>query len=131
MNEGETAIDALIRGMQPTLNPGTYVFCSLPSGQIPAESKPLCLFHEDEGTTLILPQAEADRLKLSYSFVAAWITLTVHSSLEAIGLTAAVAQALTAAGISCNVVAAFYHDHLFVKMEDGDRAMKVLQELSQ
>lgn len=128
---GETAIDRLIQRMQPALNPGAYVFCSLKLGEIPAEVQPIGLFQEAEGITVILPQAEADRFGMHYSFVAAWITLTIHSSLEAVGLTAAVSQALANAGISCNVIAAFYHDHLFVSWKDGDRAMAVLRRLSQ
>lgn len=126
---GETAIERLIREMQPRLNPGAYVFCSLPPDAIPDAVHPVCLFQEVEGTTLILPQTEADQLNLSYSFVAAWITLTIHSSLEAIGLTAAVSQALVAEGMSCNIVAAFYHDHLFVKLEDRNRAIEVLRRM--
>ena len=87
-------------------------------------------FREPEGITLILPQATADRLQLPYTYEAAWITLTVHSSLEAVGLTAAFAQALAAAQVSCNVVAAYYHDHLFVAARDADKAMQVLQRLA-
>ena len=67
---------------------------------------------------------------MPYSFVGAWITLNVHSALEAVGLTAAVSRALTEAGISCNVVAAYYHDHLFVPAEQGERALKILQDLA-
>ena len=69
-------------------------------------------------------------MSLSYSLVCAWITLTVHSSLEAVGLTAAVSRALAEENISCNVVAAYYHDHLFVPVGDGERAMEVLLALS-
>ncbi|MEO9662897.1 MAG: ACT domain-containing protein, partial [Maribacter dokdonensis] len=65
-----------------------------------------------------------------YEFIASWITLTVHSALDAVGLTAAVANALTKHNISCNVVAAFYHDHIFVSTKDATKAMSVLQEFS-
>ena len=77
----------------------------------------------------MLPRDEADSLGLPYDFVAAWITLQVHSSLEAIGLTAAVSAALTEAKISCNVLAGFHHDHLLVPVADADRALEVLHEL--
>ena len=60
-------------------------------------------------------------------FRAAWITLTVHSDLQAVGLTAAVAEVLTKASISCNVVAAAFHDHIFVP---ADRAADALAELA-
>ena len=63
-------------------------------------------------------------------FRCAWITLRVHSDRHAVGLTAAFATALGQAGISCNVVAAAYHDHLFVAADAADRAVAVLQELA-
>ncbi|CAE7213294.1 GIP, partial [Symbiodinium microadriaticum] len=66
----------------------------------------------------------------SYSYVSAWITLTVHSSLEAVGLTAAFASALAREGISANVVAAFFHDHVFVDIKDAERAVATLQKMS-
>jgi hypothetical protein len=90
----------------------------------------VCLFREQEGVTVILERSVADNLQLSYNFIAAWITLTVHSSLSAVGLTAAFSGALAHEGISCNVVAAFYHDHIFVAEEDAARAMAVLQNMS-
>jgi hypothetical protein len=71
---------------------------------------------------------DADRLGLPYDYVAGWITLRVHSSLHAVGLTAAVAAEVARAGLSCNVVAGFYHDHLFVPR---DRAAQVLLLLNQ
>lgn len=67
---------------------------------------------------------------LSYSYAAAWITLTIHSSLEALGLTSAFSNALAAEGISCNVVAAYYHDHIFVAKGDAERAIMVLERLA-
>ena len=72
----------------------------------------------------------ADQYALPYTFVAAWITLEVHSALDAVGLTAAFAQALTAAHISCNVVAAYFHDHIFVDKKDAAKAMEVLLGLA-
>lgn len=127
---GETNLDRLIQTMRPVVQPGAYVFCSVPSHQVPSQVDPIGIFQESEGTTLILTQHQADDLALAYDFVAAWITLTVHSSLEAVGLTAAIAQALAAEQISCNVVAAYYHDHIFVNIEDAQRAMAVLTTLS-
>ena len=88
------------------------------------------MFQEKEAVTVLIPKQQADAASLPYSVVMAWITLTVHSSLEAVGLTAAVAKALTQANISCNVVAAFHHDHIFVPVTDADQAMTVLQALT-
>ena len=87
-------------------------------------------FKEAEGFTIILTKQTADNLQLHYTFIAAWITLTVHSSLQAVGLTAAFSTALSQAGISCNVVAAFYHDHIFVAKVDTEKAIAVLHQLS-
>ena len=127
---GETNLEKLLHNMNPELNEGEYVFCTLDAENIPSESESLFWFREKEGMTVVLSKENADRLGVSYTFVAAWITLKVHSSLEAVGLTAAVSQALTRAGISCNIVAAYYHDHLFVPLEDAGRAVEVLQELT-
>ena len=90
----------------------------------------LMLFKEQEGYTIILKQDLADTYNLSYTYISAWITLSVHSSLEAVGLTAAFSSALSKEGISCNVVAAFYHDHIFVDQKDSARAMRVLKTLA-
>lgn len=113
--------------MHPELNDGIYVFSSVPSGTDVSHVAPIATFREREGLTLIVEEAEAARASLPVLFRAAWITLTVHSDLAAIGLTAAVAEALTVAGISCNVVAAAFHDHIFVPVE---RAGDALAELA-
>jgi uncharacterized protein len=130
MATGETNLAQLLKGMRPVLNPGGYVFCTVPDIKELDMNAMVCFFKEAEGYTVILPQALADRLQLPYHFVAAWITLTVHSALEAVGLTAAFATALANAGISCNTVAAFYHDHIFVPLADADRAMVTLLALT-
>ncbi len=88
-----------------------------------------CYFLEKEGVTVILPKEKADAMDIPYETICAWITLTVHSSLEAVGLTAAVSKTLTEENISCNVVAAFFHDHIFVPVKDAERAMNALQRL--
>jgi len=89
------------------------------------------IFKEEEAITIIVKKEIADKLNFAYSFISSWITLTVHSSLEAIGLTAAFSKALSDNGISCNVVAAFYHDHIFVNEKDAVKAMDVLNKLSE
>ncbi|WP_411382673.1 ACT domain-containing protein [Pseudomonas sp. L7] len=127
---GEKSITALLRGMSPNLNPGEYVFCTVADSAVLQGSEVLGSFREQEGLTVILERSRADALGLEYSFVAAWITLTIHSALDAVGLTAAFASALGEAGISCNVIAAYYHDHIFVASSDAAQAMAVLQALS-
>lgn len=128
---GETDLNKLLQGMNPERNEGEYVYCLFNSMDSAMANRPVCLFQEREGITAILPRQIADEANIPYSTVFAWITLTVHSSLEAVGLTAAVSRALTGANISCNVVAAHFHDHLFIPVVDASRAMEVLQALSE
>ena len=127
---GEVDLQKLIKGMKPELNKGEYVYCLADSKERAIALDPLCYFLEKEGGTIILSKEKADAMQLPYATTCAWITLAVHSSLEAVGLTAAVSKSLTEANISCNVVAAFYHDHIFVPVKDAERAMNVLQKLT-
>ncbi|NWC96567.1 MULTISPECIES: ACT domain-containing protein [unclassified Pseudomonas] len=127
---GETALATLLRSMSPQLNDGDYVFCTLADGLIPEGCEVIGSFREQEGLTLIVERQQAERAGLAFDYVAAWITLNVHSALEAVGLTAAFATALGTAGISCNVIAGYYHDHLFVGRADAERAMTVLRQLA-
>jgi len=126
---GENDLAALLQGLSPRLNDGRYVYTRVHTG-VPAGADPIVVVREDEGLTLVLTQEEADRLDLAYEFVAAWITLQVHSALEAVGLTAAVSQVLTEAGISANVVAGYTHDHVFVPLQRADDAMRALATLT-
>jgi hypothetical protein len=126
---GESDLHKLLSGMRPQLNPGRYVFTTAQSG-IPPGVTPVATVTEEEGLTLVLRQDEADAAGLPYDYVAGWITLRVHSALEAVGLTAAFARELADAGLSCNVVAGFHHDHLFVPYESAARAVAVLEDLA-
>lgn len=127
---GETNLNILLKNMTPILNEGDYVYCSVPATNSVDTADILGFFKEKEGFTVILKKEIADQLNLSYSYIAAWITLNIHSSLAATGLTAAFATALAKENISCNVVAAYYHDHIFVAKKDADKAMKTLKNLS-
>lgn len=116
--------------MKPELNEGEYVFCTVTEKTKISSDKIIGSFREKEGLTIIIKRKIADSLSLPYHFIAAWITLTVHSSLEAVGLTAAFSKALGDEGISCNVIAAYYHDHIFVDKKEAGRAMEALRKLS-
>lgn len=115
--------------MKPILNDGEFVFCTIKDLEQISQSEIISFFKEEEGITIILEKQVADKHQLDYSFIASWITLTVHSSLEAVGLTAAFSAALTKEGISCNVVSGYFHDHIFVDKKDADRAMTVLRAI--
>ncbi|MFE9427971.1 ACT domain-containing protein [Kitasatospora sp. NPDC006697] len=125
----ERDLRTLLAGMDPVLNPGRYVYCTFP-GRVPTGLRPVVTVAEAEGVTAVVEQSEADALGLAYTFPSAWITLRIHSALDAVGLTAAVAGRLTEHGISCNVVAGFHHDHLFVAAEHAEQAVKALGELA-
>lgn len=126
---GEKNLEALLAGMHPVQRDGEYVYVLWPYGRALVEGIEAAV-REAEGLTVVLPRAVADREGLPYDFVGAWITLQVHSALEAVGLTAAVSKALTEARISCNVLTGFHHDHLLVPVADAPRALEVLAELS-
>jgi hypothetical protein len=129
---GETNLTALLASMSPVLLDDEYVFCSVPGGQYGDYQtlSPLATFRESEGLTLVLTKAAAIEGGLSFESVFKGITLTIHSSLDAVGLTAAVANKLTEKGISANVIAAYYHDHIFVQTEKAALAIEALNEFS-
>ena len=128
---GEGNLKTLLQNMRPEMQEGIFVFCSVPEDQeIPATLKPVQIFREREGTTLIVRREEAEAAGLSHQFASRMITLTVHSSLEAVGFLAAITGRLAEAGISVNAVSAFYHDHLFVPEHRADEALHLLQDMS-
>jgi hypothetical protein len=127
---GESNLNILLNTMKPKLNDGEFVFCTLKDLALVDLKEIVLFFKEEEAMTIIVKKETADALNLGYTFIASWITLTVYSSLEAVGLTAAFSRALSEGGISCNVVAAFYHDHIFVDRKDAKKAMEILNRFS-
>jgi hypothetical protein len=127
---GETDLKKLLKTLKPSHHTGDFVFCVVNDLSVIDLKEIVMFFREGEGNTIIIKKEVADRLHLPYSFVASWITLSVHSSLAAVGLTAAFSKALAEKNISCNLVAAFYHDHIFVDKKDTEEAMAVLAGLS-
>ncbi len=126
----ETNLQTILKSMNPIFHEGEYVFCTVENTEAIDPNDLVMTFRETEGTTLIIRKETADKLNLKYDFIAAWISLMVHSSLEAVGLTASFSTALADEGISCNVVAGYYHDHLFIKHSDSQKAIAVLEKLS-
>jgi hypothetical protein len=127
---GEHNLETLLRELSPQLHAEPHVFVSLGSPPAGLAAQARCVFHEAEGTTLILTRATADRAGLTVGEEWAWITLRVHSALGAVGMMAAVATALAEDGISCNPVAGYHHDHLFVQWPARERALAALRRLS-
>lgn len=129
---GETNLTKLLKTMEPKLASDNYVFVTLPKNSYIdwQELNPKGMYIEEEGITLIITTKQAEEESIKYQGQYSCITLNVHSSLEAVGLTAAFATALANDNISANVVAAYYHDHIFVCQEDGEKALACLQRLS-
>jgi hypothetical protein len=129
---GETRLEVLLKSLRPVLKDGEFVFCTLPHPATPdlAALAPLGLFHEDEGLTLLLRRERADAAGLAYSGAFRQVTLSVHSSLDAVGFIAAVSTRLAAHGIGVNPVAAYYHDHLFVPAARATEAVALLESLA-
>lgn len=128
--KAESDLNTLLKSLNPVLHSGQYVFCTVESAASIDLDETVMTFTEKEGTTIIILKETADKLNLKYDFVAAWITLTVHSSLEAVGLTSVFSSALAQNGIGCNVVAGYYHDHLFVASAAAEKAMEILRSIS-
>ena len=129
---GSTDLDYLLREAKPVLDPENYVFVCLSAAYGDhVDWQPIASFVESEGLTLVLRQEVAGTHSLTYDGAFKKITLQVHSSLSAVGLTAKFAERLAAINISANVIAAFYHDHIFVPLADADRAMSALSTLAE
>ena len=122
-------LERLIRTIEPVLNPGTFVFVSVTDSTSINTRDVIASIREPEGLSLVLESSRAAAAGLAATFPCAWITLTVNSALDAVGLTAPVSSALGRAGISCNVVAGTYHDHIFVPVERAEAAMRELRLL--
>lgn len=130
MSKGISNPDELRRAMRPVLHDGAYAWCVLPHDAVIDGLAPVVTVREAEGLTIIVPEQTALSSGLPVRFRAAWITLQVHSDLEAVGLTASFSTALAQAGISCNVVAGVFHDHIFVPAQLGERALDVLRRMA-
>ena len=128
----ETNLNAMLDSLSVSVRPENYVVVTLTSdAQVPALAEGVAaVIDEDEGATIIATVERAEKEGWPQDFVAAWLTLDVHSALEAVGLTAAFSRALGRAGIPCNVIAGFYHDHILVPHDKSDAAVEVIEALS-
>ncbi|PTL77165.1 ACT domain-containing protein [Vitiosangium sp. GDMCC 1.1324] len=128
---GETNLDALLKSMRPVLRDGEFVFCTTPEPPPDLGAlEPVGFFREDEGLTLILRRERAEAAGFQCSAAFRMVTLSVHSSLEAVGFLAAITSWLATHGISVNPVSGYYHDHLFVLADRVEECLSLLTELS-
>lgn len=128
--QGERDLASMLRSLTVERRPGLYAYVSVERPEAELLGRAAAMVEESEGVTLVLTVDAAREAGLTSVYEAAWLTLAVHSSLDAIGLTAAVSGALTAAGIPCNVIAGTYHDHLLVPAARAAEAQVLLTELS-
>ncbi|MFZ1396953.1 MAG: ACT domain-containing protein [Candidatus Promineifilaceae bacterium] len=129
---GETDLSKMLATLKPQLHDDEFVFCTFPQasyGDHP-ELQPIASFMEAEGLTLVIPKQRADQHGIAYEGTFRCITLSVHASLEAVGLTAVIATQLAEHNISANVIAAYYHDHVFVQNGRAQVALSVLKALA-
>lgn len=131
MTQPISSLALLLQHMTPVLNAGEYVFATV-DGAVQLELRQvIACMREPEGLSVVLDVAGAERLGIATGVRFAWVTLLVHSDLQAVGLTAAFASALGREGISCNVVAGHLHDHIFVPLDQAEAAMAALRALQQ
>ena len=123
----ERDLGVLLRGMEPVLMPDPYGFAVWAGGALPFQ--PFATMAEDEGLTVVADLAAMQAVGM-VSDPWARISLTIHSDLAAVGLTAAFASALAAVGVSANVIAGYYHDHIFVAWDQRHAALEALRGLS-
>jgi hypothetical protein len=122
-------LDELLKSISPELQSGEYAFCSFDGDYSDySHLNPIATFKESEGLSLIVSVEAAEKANIAYESKFKQITLTVNSSLDAVGLTAAITIKLASHGISANVVAAYYHDHIFVQSEMADKALIALND---
>lgn len=131
MAEAVHSLEDMLAGLSPALDSDTYLFVTVPGGEVPspAADSTIGWFREAEGVSLLLPREAALALGFVDGSPMRRITLQVRSSLDGVGLTAAVAGRLAEHGIGCNMVAAFHHDHLFVPADAAEEALAVLRHL--
>jgi uncharacterized protein len=127
---GETNLVLLLRHMEPVLDAVPYGYGLIPAGgALPTGFDAFAVIREAEGLTVVAPADVLDRAGIAYQGEWARISLQVHSDLAAVGLTAAIAAELTTHGISANVVAGYFHDHVFVQWDRRAAAMVALSAL--
>lgn len=129
---GEMDLAKMLESLTVSVRPEPYVLVALPAEETPPPlgNGVAAVIEEAEGPTVIATLSRAAHEEWPHDFVASWLTLDIHSALEAVGLTATFSRQLGRAGIPCNVIAGFYHDHILVPVDKTDAAVDVIEALS-
>ncbi len=129
---GEKDLNTILCSLDPCLQPSLYVFCTVRDARYGdlSHTRPVACMAEPEGLTLVVAKEDADEEGLAYQGTFRCIRLGVHSSLQAVGLTAAVASALATHDISANMIAGYYHDHVFIPSAHADAALQILKSMN-
>lgn len=130
MTGGERDLGRILATLVVRRRPGVFVYAVLASDDAAVPAAAEAVVREEEGITVVLERAAAEAAGLAWSFPAAWLTVEVHTALEGVGLTAALARTLATEGIACNVLAAYHHDHLLVPVDRADDALAALRALA-
>lgn len=126
---GETDLAAILASLDVDVRDGTYVYAFRGTRDAALDALAAARIDEAKGVTYVIALAHANAHGIASQFPAAWLTLTTHTALHGVGLTAAVAHALAGHGIACNVLAGFHHDHLLVPVDRVDDALAALRAL--
>ena len=121
-------LERVLASLDVVREPGVFVVAKLPAGAEPP-SGTRAQIRERDGLTVVLPREEALAAGLPFVFESAWLTLTVDTSFELVGLTAAFASRLAEAGVPANVLAGYHHDHILVPVDRAEDAIAALRSL--
>ena len=128
---GQTDLKKILESIDPYLVDDSFIFMTTDQSlsSISNTLNPIASFKENEGLSIVITQATADKNAITYDSVFSCISLGVHSSLESYGLISTISRELTQNNISTNVFSGYYHDHIFVQSEKADKALEIISKI--
>jgi hypothetical protein len=128
---GQTDLKKILESIDPYLVDESFIFMTTDQSlsSISNTLNPIASFKENEGLSIVITQATADKNAITYDSVFSCISLGVHSSLESYGLISTISRELTQNNISTNVFSGYYHDHIFVQSGKADKALKIISKI--